>query len=179
MGLTMKMVKILLWNILAISVLMVTACSTPIVSQDGMTTTVVLVRHAEKTAVTKELTEGGRKRAAALPAAVIDLDIAAIYSPNLIRNIDTAKPLAKQRNLEITIIEDNPDWKEVTQRLVSDHPGKAVLWVGNRGNLIHIYSHLGGTGEPPLEYGDLYVVSVSDQGSPKVIKRHFGTAYFN
>ncbi|MCU7806429.1 MAG: histidine phosphatase family protein [Candidatus Thiodiazotropha sp. (ex Semelilucina semeliformis)] len=173
----MKTAKYLFLFIIT-SVLLASGCSTQVVSQDGLTTTVVLIRHAEKTAVTKVLTEGGKKRAAALPDAVSDLDIAAIYAPNLIRNIDTAKPLAKKRNIEITIIEDNPDWKEISQRLVSEHSGKTVLWVGNRGNLIKIYSHLGGTGEPPLEYGDLYIVRVTDQGEPKVIKRHFGSTYY-
>ncbi|MES9926125.1 MAG: hypothetical protein ABW152_18775 [Candidatus Thiodiazotropha endolucinida] len=89
------------------------------------------------------------------------------------------KPLDMQGNLEITVIDDNPDWKAVTLRLVSEYPGKTALWVGSRGNLIRIYSHLGGTGEPPLEYGDLYMVSVSGQNMPIVNKRHFGSNYFD
>ncbi|MCU7843194.1 MAG: histidine phosphatase family protein [Candidatus Thiodiazotropha sp. (ex Monitilora ramsayi)] len=174
----MKISRTLLLAILSASLLMTAACTSKIVTQEGVTTTVVLIRHAEKTAVTKVLTEGGHKRAAALPDAVSDLDIVAIYSPNLVRNIDTAKPLAKVRNLEITVIEDDPDWEAVTQRLLSDHPGKTVLWVGNRGNLIHIYAHLGGTDEAPLEYGDLYVVTVDGQGNTNVDKRHFGSHYY-
>ncbi|MEW8690236.1 MAG: histidine phosphatase family protein [Candidatus Thiodiazotropha endolucinida] len=124
----MKTAKnILLFFITIYFILITTGCASRIAVQDGVTTTVVLIRHAEKTAITKVLTDSGKRRAKALPEAVSDLDIAAIYSPNLVRNIDTVKPLADQRKLDITVIEDNPDWEAVTHRLVSDHPGNITI----------------------------------------------------
>ena len=81
-------------------------------SPSGTTTTVILLRHAERYG--PDLIEEGRARAAALPAAVARYDIAAIYSPDLVRNLDTVRPLSKQRGLEITVI----DVKNVARRLV-------------------------------------------------------------
>ncbi len=158
--------------------LLVTGCASQVLSPEGTTTTVVLIRHAERTTITKQLTEGGRRRAAALPAAVADLDINAIYSPRLDRNIDTVRPLAKERNLEITLVAPDADHEQVTRRLITDHPGGTVLWVGNKANLDSIYFNLGGKGKPPVEYGELYVVRVSDAGKPEVIKKHYGSLYF-
>ena len=174
----MKNLKWLFIFCLLPAALLIEGCATRVMSPEGTTTTVVLIRHTERTAITKELTEGGRARAAALPAAVADLNFVAIYSPDLSRNIDTAKPLAAERGLEITLVAARPDAEQVSRRLVEDLPGKTVLWVGNMGNLVRIYPKLGGTGEPPLAYGDLYILKVPDQGQTQVIKRRFGSDYF-
>jgi len=175
----MKLTKHVVILGLLLSVMLAVGCSSRILSLEGTTTTVVMIRHAERTLVTKELTDGGHARAAALPEALVNRDIAAIYSPDLSRNIDTVKPLAAQRELEITVVDAKPDSEAVARRLVTDHPGKTVLWVGNKGNLVRIYSYLGGTGEPPLEYGDLYIMRVPDHGSTQVTKKHFGSQYFD
>ena len=124
--------------------------------------------------ITEELTDAGRARAATLPAAVVDLDIVAIYSPDLSRNVDTAAPLAGQRNLPIIRMPAKPDETEVARRLLSDQPGETVLWVGNITNLDRIFAILGGKGPPPVEYGNLYMLHVPDSGDSQLVKRHFG-----
>ena len=149
-------------------------CSSRNYSPEGYTTTVILIRHTERTLVTKQLTEAGRARAAALPAALESIDITAIYSLDKARNVDTVKPLARQRGLEIIRVPADTDVTEITRRLISDHPGKTVLWVGNTTNLDRIYTDLGGTGEPPIVYGDLFILEVPDRGETRVIKRRFG-----
>ena len=175
----MRSLKLVLMLGMLLGMMLALGCSTRFLSPEGTATTVVLIRHAERTLVTKELTDGGHARAAALPEALADLDIVAIYSPNLSRNTDTVKPLAAQRELEINVVDASPDSEAVARRLVTDHPGKTVLWVGNKGNLVRIYSYLGGTGEPPLEYGDLYIMRVPDHGSTQVTKKYFGNQYFD
>ena len=149
-------------------------CAPRMWSPEGTVTTVVLIRHTERSMITEELTDAGRARAAALPAAVADLDIVAIYSPDLSRNIDTAAPLAQERGLPIIRMPANPDETEVARRLLSDHPGATVLWVGNITNLDRIFAILGGKGAPPVEYGDLYILHVPDSGDSRLMKRHFG-----
>lgn len=149
-------------------------CTTQQFSPEGTTTTVILIRHAERTSDTKLLTPFGKTRAAALPAAVADYDISAIYSPDLARNIDTVKPLAKQRRLKITLVDANPDVELITRRLLNDHPGKTVLWVGNTTNLDRIYADLGGDGKAPTVYGDLFILRVPDRGFSRVSKLVFG-----
>ncbi|MGD2117707.1 MAG: histidine phosphatase family protein [Chromatiales bacterium] len=149
-------------------------CSTAIKSPEGTTTTVILVRHAERTTFTKVLTEAGKKRAAALVRTLDGIEIDAIYSPDLVRNIDTVKPLAQQRGLTIILVDSKPDTQEVAKRLLHDHPGSTVLWVGNTTNLPSIYADLGGQGEAPMQYGDLFILNVPDKGFTKVTKKYFG-----
>jgi phosphohistidine phosphatase SixA len=174
----MKMPRMLSALGILLILLLVTGCASRFLPPEGTTTTVVLLRHAERTTVTKQLTEGGRKRAAALPAALADIDIDAIYSPDLVRNIDTVKPLAAERNLTIILVAPDADTDRVTRKLLSDHPGGSVLWVGNKANLDGIYSNLGGSGKPPVEYGDLFILRVSDHGEPEITKKHYGSLYF-
>ena len=146
------------------------ACASGLKSAPGTTTTVLLIRHAERVHTDDALREEGRVRAAALPAAIADLDLAAIYSPKRVRNLDTVRPLAAQRGLEITVIEI----EAVPERMLGDHPGKTVLWVGNTTNLPNIFRRLGGEGPPPNTYGDIYVLTVPDAGEMLLEKRHFG-----
>lgn len=143
-------------------------------AQQGTETTVILIRHAERTTVTKELTEEGHQRARALVDAVGDMNIVAIYSPNLRRNLDTVRPLAEHKGIEITAL-DKPTVQQVVKTLLDKHPGETVLWVGNTTNLDGIYSLLGGSGDPPDNYGDLFILTVYDAGDTKVIKRTFGS----
>ena len=65
-------------------------------SKPGTTTTVILIRHADRDEYSDELNAKGRERAMALTDAVSDRDITAIYSPNVERNLDTARPLASR-----------------------------------------------------------------------------------
>ena len=99
----------------------------------------------------------------------------AIYSPNLSRNLDTVAPLAKQRGLSVKVIETS--WLTLARyarQLIGDNPGKTVLWVGNTDNLSYIYEDIGGVGEPPVKYGDLYFVRVPDKGPAQVTKSRYG-----
>jgi hypothetical protein len=156
----------------------VTGCATGVVhSKPGTTTTVILIRHGDINEQSEVLNERGRERAQALVDAVRDMRITAIYSPDVRRNLDTVRPLAKQRGIEITLtpVVSLLVAKEISQEIVTKHAGGVVLWVGNRsGNLQAVYQHLGGTGTGPVEYGDLYIMTIPDQGEAKVVKKHFG-----
>jgi hypothetical protein len=145
-------------------------CASAVYSPPGTTTTVILLRHAERTPLTAELTERGRARAAALPAAVADLRIDAIYSPNLKRNLDTAAPLARAHNLKIRIIEETG----IAARMVGENPAKTVVWVGNSDNLDKVYEDLRGDGMPPVGYGDLFILKVPDKGLTTVTRARYG-----
>jgi hypothetical protein len=146
-------------------------------SKPGTTTTVVLIRHGDIDDQSEVLNARGQERALALVGAVKDMRITAIYSPDVRRNLDTVRPLAKQRNIEITLtpVVSLLVAKEISQEIVTKHAGGTVLWVGNRsGNLQAVYQHLGGTGPGPVEYGDLYIMTIPDQGEAKVVKKRFG-----
>lgn len=133
-------------------------------------TIILLTRHGDRVPTSEDLNEAGRARAIALVDAVAEFDIAGIYAPDKKRNLDTAAPLAAKLGLQVTIL---PEF-EAVPNLKADHPDHAVIWIGNTDNLVKIYQALGGTGAPPEFYGDLYILTLADQGPPKVEIRHYG-----
>jgi hypothetical protein len=156
-------------GLLFIGLNLLTAC-TSVHSPPGTTTTVILLRHADRFPFSSELNEKGIARAKALPATVADLDIDVIYSPDKKRNLDTVKPLIEQRGIRLNVIAVD----DVAERLVSENPGKTVMWVGNTDNLQTIYGQLGGKDRPPEIYGDLFIMRIADDGPPAIEKRNFG-----
>lgn len=153
-----------------VPLMILAGCAAPeIKSPPGTTTTIVLLRHADRNPLQEDLTEEGRARAAALPAALADMPIDAIYTLQIQRNLDTAQPLARARNLPIQVIEES----YIAPRLVRENPGKTVVWVGNTDNLEVIHRDLRGDGPPPTRYGDIFIVKLPDDGPTVVTKRRF------
>ena len=160
-----------------------------VLSPPGKTTTVILVRHAERAKELGDsaLTPAGQQRARDLVTAIGNRRITAIYSPDRGRNRETVEPLAAHLGLTITLI---PEARlsntrqfagEFVQEVLSNHAGGMVLWVGNKspvgiwgGNLKEIYRQLGGTGDSPAKYDDLFFITVPDQGAVKVEKTTYG-----
>jgi hypothetical protein len=165
-----RLLKRVFLVVMLMFVAVIAGCAGAVYSPPGTATTVILLRHAERTPLTAELTERGRARAAALPAAVADIRIDAIYSPNLKRNLDTVAPLARAHNLKVRIIEES----RVAARLVGENPGRTVVWVGNSDNLDKIYEDLRGDGVPPVGYGDLFILRVPDKGLTTVMRTRYG-----
>lgn len=153
----------------------VTGCSLVTHSPEGTETTLVLTRHGDRDKLAKNLNEKGQQRALALVKAMKNLEVGAIFVPKVKRNIDTATPLANKLGIEPVLFDRTPTLvKDVTRTLLTEYAGKRVLWVGNQDNLKGIYSLLGGEGRPPVEYGDLYIMTIKDKGDPDTIKRTYG-----
>lgn len=156
---------------------LVSGCAaSPLRSPPGTSTTVILLRHADRDEST-ELNAKGRERAQALVAAVSGMGITAIYSPDVARNLDTVRPLAAYLGVEITTTPRVSVLaaKDIAKEILSKHAGGVVVYVGNvTGNLYAVYHQLGGTGTAPEEYGDLAILTVPDQGPVKVERRRFG-----
>ena len=146
-------------------------------SKSDKTTTVILIRHAERDNFFK-LTDQGRKRSNALVDAVKGMGITAIYSPNLERNLDTVTPLADYLGIDITLTPkiNKQLVDKIVEEIMSKHPGEVVLLVGNGfGNLRALHQRLGGKGDGPYQYGDLFIYYISDQGPVKIIKSRYGS----
>lgn len=146
-------------------------------TQPDTTTTVILIRHAERDNFFV-ITPQGRQRAQALVDAVLDMGITAIYSPDLQRNLDTVTPLANHLGIDITLtprISQSTVHKMVSE-ILTRHRGEVVLLVGNgSGNLRLLHQRLGGTGEGPYQYGDLFIYTIPNQGSVNVKKSRYGS----
>jgi len=166
--------RLIIFCITALFIGVVVGCTTTVQSKAGTSTTIILTRHAERTVITKVLTEKGHTRAKDLVKAVGDKNITAIYSPDLVRNLDTVRPLAKHLGIEITTVSSKPDADSVVNTILTRHAGQVVLWVGNTTNLSDIYYKLGGQGEPPDNYGDLFFLKIMDKGVTEVTKTTYG-----
>ena len=163
-------------------VALVSCISGNVKSAPDTTTTIILIRHVEKTG--KGLVKGsylspeGRERSQALVSAVKDMGITAIYSPNEGRNLETVKPLSEEIGIPVTI--DNSIFTtlavdDIADDILSKHAGGVVLYVGNvSGNLMAMHSYLGGSGMGPTVYGEMAIFIISDQGTLSVTESHFG-----
>jgi phosphohistidine phosphatase SixA len=171
--------------------LLVSCATTPddelisnIQSLPGTKTTIVLLRQGGRDpsgdGPDPPLTLRGRKRAAALPAALGNIGVTAIYCPNLQRNIQTAQPLADHLGLKIIAISRrrllNPkkQARELLDEFISKHANGVVVWVGNLRDLEEIYKLVDGTGKPPIEYGSICIVTIPDIGPPRIKKITYG-----
>ena len=139
-------------------------------------TTIILIRHAERDNFFN-ITSQGRERAKALVTAVKDFKIAAIYSPDLGRNLDTVRPLANHLKIDITLTPRIT--KSSVDRIINQinitHAGGVVLLVGNgSGNLRSLHHQLGGQGDGPDQYGELFIYTITDRGPVKVVKSRYG-----
>jgi hypothetical protein len=146
-------------------------------SKPGTTTTVILTRHADTDPGSGKLNPTGRERAKALAEALGGVGVTAIYSPNLERNLDTVGPLASRAGIEITRTAGVSLFaaRSIVDEILDKHAGGVVVWVGNAsGNLQAVYRMLGGSGMGPVEYGDLHILTIPDQGVVGVVKRRYG-----
>ena len=153
-------------------------------SPPGTKTTIILLRHAGRDIYSGEaddpLTWEGKRRAQLLPEVIGDMGVSAIYCTNLRRNKDTAQPLADHLGLKLNLVSKSRlfDYKKLSRDLLdtflTKHAGKVVVWVGNLRNLKEMYELLDGTGSPPTEYGDVFIIVVPDVKPPRIKKLKYG-----
>lgn len=131
-------------------------------------TRLIMVRHADRDG--SDLSALGIARAKALPAALDGIPLDTIYSPGIQRNLDTAAPLAAARGMEIMRIPQERPAPIIARR----SRGTSVIWVGNKGNLQSIWDDLDLPGLPPLEYGELFIITADASGALSVDRRSWG-----
>ena len=150
-------------------------------SAPGTTTTIILIRHAEK--VKNASVDGpfllpeGQARARALVEVLGDKGVTAIYSPKLGRNIKTVQPLADKLGLTVTVKKNLNMFgvDTLADEMLADHPDGVIIFVGNvSGNLMAMHSYLGGEGKGPINYGDMAIFTITDKGTEKVEFSRFG-----
>lgn len=140
-------------------------------SYSQVTTTFILVRHAEKMADgTKDpaLTEEGEARAQNLLALFSKADISAIYSTNLKRTMKTVAPLAQSKSLEIQTY----DWKSpkaLLNKMLEDNTGGTVVISGHSNTTPILANFLLGTSTLEQfaddDYGNLLIITTNKIGT--------------
>ncbi len=138
-------------------------------AQERQLTTFILIRHAEKVAdgsKDPELTEQGQARAQRLANMLKRQPIAAIYSTNFKRTINTVKPLADKLGQSILPYEAFKD--EEIVKMVNQHKGKTIVVVGHSNNIPWIANTLLGTKEfgdyDEGYYENVLIVNVIEKG---------------
>ena len=145
-------------------------------NSNNLKTTIILIRHAERDNFFI-LTEEGRIRAKDLIESVKDMEIDAIYSPDLERDLDTVTPLALHLGIDITVTPriSQPMVDKFIDDIISKHQGEVVLIVGNgSGYLRAVHQKLGGAGDGPYQYGDLFIYKILENGSMEITKSRYG-----
>lgn len=148
------------------------ACTSSVSGNSGVRlapgTRLILVRHGDRK--DENLNAKGIARARALPGALEGIPLDTIYSPGIQRNLDTAAPLANARSLPVTRIPQERPAPIIARR----SKGQSVIWIGNKGNLRSIWDDLGLQGNPPLEYGELFIITSDSSGALSVERRFWG-----
>ena len=129
----------------------------------------ILVRHADRDPGETLLNPTGEARARALPAALADLPLDVIFMTDFRRNADTAAPLAEARRL-VPEVRD-PD-QALAAALARAAEGGSAIWIGNVGNLSHLWDAYRLPGDPPVDYGDIAVLT-AEGGTWRVTRRAF------
>lgn len=158
-------------------------------SPEGTTTTIIIVRHAERDpGLDPPLLPEGEARALALKDALAERGVTAIYCTDLLRNRQTVQPLADELDLDVHLVsplliaDSLTTGATLVDQWLTDHAGGTVLFCGNKGQAEvqfigineQIYRRLGGTGRAPERYADMYIAVVPDEGPARFIKTEYG-----
>jgi len=148
------------------------------------TTTLVLLRHAEKQVGAIEdapLTPQGEQRAARLAQMFGDADtfgrVAAIYVTDTRRSQQTAAGVAQRLGISPVILVARDSPAELARRLLRENRGAVALVVGHSNTIPPLVAELADVESVPpiddLEFDTLYVVTVPTIGRPSVLRMKF------
>jgi broad specificity phosphatase PhoE len=147
--------------------------------RSATTTTIVLVRHAEKELVTindPPLAQAGVLRAERLAQMFGNVKGAggldAIYVTDTKRAQQTAAPLASRLGLKPVVV-PGADVDAISKRVLRDHRGGRALIVGHSNTVPQIVRKLSGMSVAEIgddEYDNVYVVTVPSFGRSSVLR---------
>jgi hypothetical protein len=158
-------------------------------SPPGTTTTVILIRHAERDpGADPPLNAEGQARAQILKEVLSEHGVTAIFSPELIRNMQTVEPIAAHLGIEVkhwnnaSYASTGAFAAAVADDILANYAGQTVLFVGNVGSAMlgttgindELYKRFGGTGTAPNRYQDMYIFIIPDSGPTRIIKTIYG-----
>ena len=171
------MKKLLQYSLMLLIFMMLTS-----VKVQAQTTTVYLVRHAEKVTTdpanrNPELTEEGKQRAAALQDLLKKENIAAIFSTDYHRTRQTAAPLSEL--LKLPILSYNPaNQAQLAETITKDYKGKTILIVGHSNSILESVEALGGQRPlpqiPETDYDNLVKLTIRENGEVETTLSNYG-----
>lgn len=162
-----------LWVTAAFLLLIFSGCT----SDEKVLTTVILVRHADRTGDQDRLSPEGEIRVEELQRVLEEVNIDAIYSTDYLRTRATVEPLASARNLQIQLY-DSGDLMPFANRISLEHRGETILVSGHSNTTPQLINALGV--EPTLPdlnsvaYDRLFIVTLMQGASPRLLTLQFG-----
>ena len=149
-------------------------------------TTIILVRHAEKSTDDPRdpsLSAAGQERAKDLMGVLRNAGVTDIYTTQYKRTRQTAEPYAQQFGISIverpiTAANSATYARDLAQEILTRSAGKAVLVVGHSNTVPDIVKALSGDTVAPIadpEYDHIFIVVVPASGSPRLIQTRFGS----
>lgn len=150
------------------------------VAQFASAGTIILVRHAERSAgmaADVPLSARGDERAKTLAQVLKDARISAVFANELHRVQQTAEPTAQEFHLTVTVVPDK-EMDSLVSRLKSLPENETVLVAARANTLPVLVEKLGGGVIPPLaddEY-DRMVIVTTGHGKPSVLTLRYGGA---
>lgn len=150
-----------------------------IAQQQQPTTTIVLVRHAEKTSNAPDalLSPQGQLRAECLAHVLKDAGIKRIYVSDAKRTQQTAEPLAKALGIKPVVVPAK-DPNTLVKDVFYGSGGNALV-VGHSDTLPFVIQRAQAGTIPPIgenEYDGLYVLTVLEGSSTPVLKLRYCAA---
>lgn len=170
---------------LLLTLLLQQACVKVQVNRDNAavatgTTTIVVVRHAEKSTDDPRdpsLSAAGIERAKALRDVLKDAGVSTIYVTNLKRTRQTAQPLADLSGITMSERPATLAAADLARDVLSYATGKSVLIVGHSNTVPQIIQALSGIVVAPIgddEYDHLFTIVLSPGNTPRLYNSRFG-----
>lgn len=151
----------------------------------GAVTTVIVVRHAEKSTDDPRdpsLSAAGQERTRTLSDVLRDAGVTDIYTTQYKRTRQTAEPFARERGI---VMVERPASAansatyadDLAREILTRSVGKAVLVVGHSNTVPDIVRSLSGRSVPALadaDYDRIFIVVIPPSGSPRLMQTRFG-----
>lgn len=139
------------------------------------TTTIVLVRHAEKVADGSDdpgLTPDGQLRAQRFARMFSSAGADALIASQYRRTIDTLKPLADDLDLEIVVM-DAGEPGDTVASILDSHRGDLVIVAGHSNTIPDLIERFADIAVPAIDesdYSGIYVLTLPRFGEAKVLQ---------
>lgn len=183
-----SLVEIVSWRrrLASILVLILAWLASPLAADDLPThenvepsTTVILVRHAEKVAPDGDppLSDAGKKRAEILAHTLGEAGVGAIYATPYRRTQETAKPLALRLGLEVRIAGVGNYGPDLAAKIRAEHRGQVVVAISHSNTVPELIASLGIEQAPEIPdhaYDDLFIVTLPPGEPPTLLALAYG-----
>ncbi|HMF56271.1 MAG TPA: phosphoglycerate mutase family protein [Pyrinomonadaceae bacterium] len=143
-------------------------------------TTVIIIRHAEKSATPPDnpgLSPEGQARAQLIINLLGDAGVKAVYASQFARTQQTVQPIAQHLGLPVTVVNAD-DARGLASQILSQHAGETVLIASHSNKIPLIIGALHGGSIPEIaetEYNKMFIVTVYRWRKAKVVMLKYGS----